>query len=190
MNCLRIDQIYSYIENELTDSENKKIKNHLATCKKCTRAVEERKRFLQAANTLPAVDPPPELRENIMAHIFPQKTQSWLPTAAIAFFVLTFTIIITFLASGQSLSQFFINFFYSLLDLGKNIVLICSKILKLGTIIIEVIPKLFGYLINSLTTVISFIPTETQIVFIIVTILLSITLLHGAKRLFSGGETL
>jgi len=58
MSCLRLDQIYLYLEGQLPASEIKELEKHLASCLKCQEAVEERKVLLQASQTLPLLETP------------------------------------------------------------------------------------------------------------------------------------
>jgi anti-sigma factor RsiW len=66
--CARRDDAGSYVLRALPDDEHARFEAHLATCAECRREVAD----LQiAADTLPLaavqVDPPPELRDRIMA---------------------------------------------------------------------------------------------------------------------------
>lgn len=60
MNCLRINQIYLYLEGELSPAENKSIEEHLSSCLICKKAVKERKLLLQASRSLPLWNTPPD----------------------------------------------------------------------------------------------------------------------------------
>lgn len=87
MNCLRINQIYLFLEKELSPSENKKIEEHLASCPKCKKAMEEREFLHQAAESLPLWQTPPDFTHQIMAAIFPEKIslRSWFTALAAGF---------------------------------------------------------------------------------------------------------
>lgn len=96
MKCLGIDQVYSYLEKELSSEENKKIEEHLATCLKCKKALEERSLLLQAADSLPLWQIPPDFTQQVMARVYPDKVtlRQWLTAVAVG----TSSIVATLLA--------------------------------------------------------------------------------------------
>ncbi len=51
MNCLFLDQVYLYLENELTHEESNSIAGHIASCEKCRNAVEDRRILMEAAES-------------------------------------------------------------------------------------------------------------------------------------------
>ena len=73
MTCLRIDQIYLYLEKELTPFENKKIEEHLYSCLKCKNEIEERKILLKASKSLPLWELPSNFSLHLMERLFPDK---------------------------------------------------------------------------------------------------------------------
>jgi hypothetical protein len=87
MSCLSIEQIYLYIEKELSLSENKKIEVHLAACRKCKKALEERRPLLQASANLPLWRTPPDFTQQVMDRIFPTRVSisAWLAAAYAGF---------------------------------------------------------------------------------------------------------
>jgi anti-sigma-K factor RskA len=66
--CNHRDDVGSYVLRALPDDEHERFEAHLATCESCRREVAD---LQVAADTLPLaavqVDPPPELRDRIMA---------------------------------------------------------------------------------------------------------------------------
>jgi anti-sigma factor RsiW len=85
MNCLRVDQIYLFLEGELSPKENQSIKAHLFSCEKCKKAVEDRKLLVEASQSLPAWEAPQELAHRILANIFPKRIalRDWVVTAVL-----------------------------------------------------------------------------------------------------------
>ncbi len=70
MTCLHIDQICLFIEKDLSLEEARKVERHLASCAKCRNAVDERRMLLQAAESLPVLQAPPDFPQQVMAKIF------------------------------------------------------------------------------------------------------------------------
>jgi predicted anti-sigma-YlaC factor YlaD len=69
MNCLRLEQIYLYIEGELEPAERRLVERHLDLCPGCRRAVEERTVLHEAALTLPPVEVPPDFSSRVLDRI-------------------------------------------------------------------------------------------------------------------------
>ena len=145
MKCLSIEKVYLYIEKELSEAENKKIEEHLTTCPKCQRALEERNLLLQAAESLPLWQPPPDFTQQVMAKIFPTKVpiSSWIKAISAGFTSIILALFIFLLASGQNLSGLLISFNQTLWNLIKNFALLFVKIFKLSTLLIKVIQQFF-----------------------------------------------
>lgn len=192
MKCLSIEKVYLYIEKELSEAENKKIEEHLTTCPKCQRALEERNLLLQAAESLPLWQPPPDFTQQVMAKIFPTKVpiSSWIKAISAGFTSIILALFIFLLASGQNLSGLLISFNQILWNLIKNFALLFVKIFKLSTLLIKVIQQFFGFLINGFTSLTAIISPQVQIIIIAISIIVILTLIFGIKRkLFIGERT-
>jgi predicted anti-sigma-YlaC factor YlaD len=83
MSCLRVSDIYAYLEGDLSPAERGVTERHLGSCPRCREAVEERKVFSAAASSLPDLDVPAHFRERVMAKIVPVRRR--LPVWLIAF---------------------------------------------------------------------------------------------------------
>jgi len=83
MSCLRVSDIYAYLEGDLPPVQRGTIEKHLGSCPRCREAVEERKLFSAAASGLPDLDVPPDFTERVMAKIVPVRRR--LPVWLIAF---------------------------------------------------------------------------------------------------------
>jgi len=66
MNCMDPDRIYLYLEEELSAQEKHLVEAHLLICDTCRRAVEERRFFLEAANSLPEAELPADFSRQVM----------------------------------------------------------------------------------------------------------------------------
>lgn len=190
MTCLRIDQIYLYLEKEFSPSENKKIEEHLASCLKCKNALEERKILLQASESLTLWETPPDFIRQVMAQIFPEKVtaRSWFITMAVGFSSIILMFLAFFLLSGQNLARLLINLSFSLLDLVRNISILFVKLFKLATLLVKIIVQFSRFLIEGFARLTTILSPEIQILLITLTLILSASLLYGMRRKFMTGE--
>jgi len=190
MSCLRIDQIYLFLEGELSPEENLAIKKHISSCTKCREAVEERRLFTQASQSLPVWETPPDFTQRILARIFPQKTslRQWFITAAIGLSSAVLAFFVIYLISGQNLAKLFINLNRSALSLFQNAVVILAKAAKLISSGIEVIFKILTVILKGLASLTSILNPELQIILIILAVVVSGFLLYGLKRKLLAGE--
>jgi len=190
MSCLRIDQIYLYIEGAISPEEIQAMKEHISSCIKCKRAVEEREFLVKASKSLPPIEIPSGFTERVLDQIFPRITslREWLTTASIGISSAILAFFAFYLLSGQNLAHLFINLNRMALNLFRNFIVVLAKAAKLISLIIKVFLKLGSMLVNGLTTLTTLLSPEIQIVLIVLTITLSALLLYGAKRKFSAGE--
>ena len=190
MRCLTLEQIYLYIEEELTGSENKKIEEHLIACPKCTKAFEERKLLHQAAEDLPLWQTPPDFTRQTMARIFPAKVslRAWLGAGATGFASTMLAFLFFWLATGHNISDLLIDFNHTLWNFVKNISLIFVKLFKLASIIIKLLQQFFGFLLKAVVWVTTLINPQIQIIIITIIIILTVSFAYGIKRKIHIGE--
>ena len=190
MRCLTLEQIYLYIEEELTTSENKKIEEHLIGCPKCTKAFEERKRLHQAAENLPLWQTPPDFTRQTMARIFPVKIslRAWLGAGAAGFASTMLAFLFFWLATGHNISDLLINLNHTLWNFVKNISLIFVKLFKLASLIVKLLQQSFGFLLKVASWVTTLINPQIQIIIIIIIIILTVSFFYGIKRKIHIGE--
>ena len=107
MNCLHLDQVYLYLEEELSPSEKSRVEEHLASCPKCQAAVEERRLLHQASDSLPLWEPPPDFTNQVMARLFPVRMsiRNWITVSVAGFSLTAFALFIYLILSGQSLAK-------------------------------------------------------------------------------------
>lgn len=190
MNCLLIEQIYLYLEKELSSPEKKKIEYHLTRCLKCRKALEERKILLQAAESLPSIEAPSDFTQRIMNRIFPAKVsiREWLLAFSLGFTIFLATSFIYLLASGQSLSSLFISLFHSRWNQGINISLIFAKLIKLISISLSTIRQILEALLHALSMLTTIISPEIKIIIITITLILTTFLIYGLRKKLAIGE--
>jgi hypothetical protein len=190
MNCLRIDQIYLFLEGELTSEENRSMQDHISSCEKCRKAVEERKLLVEASQSLPAWEIPQDFTRRVLERIFPKKItlRDWIVTVSTGLSSAVLAFFVVYLISGQNLADLFINLNRTFLNLFQNIIVVLVKTAKLISVGIQVILKIGALILKgfaSLTTVIS---PEIQIGLLALTVLIAALLLYGAKRKLFAGE--
>lgn len=190
MSCLRIDQIYLFLEGELSPGENLAVKKHVTSCTKCREAIEERSLLTQASQSLPVWETPPDFTQRILARIFPQKTslRQWFITAAIGLSSAGLAFFIIYLFSGQNLARFFINLNRSALSLFQNAVVILAKAAKFISSGIEVILSILNVILKGLASLTSILSPEFQIILIVLTVAVSVFLFYCLKRKLLAGE--
>lgn len=190
MNCLHIDQIYLYLEGELSPEDNRSIKDHLSVCDKCQKAVEERKLLLEASQSLPAWETPKDFTARVLAYIFPKRItlRDWIATAAIGLSSAVLAFFAVYLISGQNLADLFINLNRTALNLFRNIVVVLVKAAKLISVGIQLILKIISLLLSGLASFTTILSPELQIGLIVFTVIIAALLLFGAKRKFLAGE--
>ncbi len=190
MKCLNIEQIYLYIEKELSLGENKKIEEHLTICPKCKKALEERRLLLQATESLPLWQTPPDFTQQVMARIFPAKVslKAWLGAVSTGFVSLILALFIFFLATGQNLSSLALNFYDTILNLIRNFSPIFVKLIKLASLFLKILQQLAEYIIKGFTLLTTIISPEIQIIIITITIILIASSIYGIRKKLLVGE--
>jgi multisubunit Na+/H+ antiporter MnhF subunit len=190
MNCLRVDQIYLFLEGELSPKENRSIKAHLFSCEKCKKAVEDRKLLVEASQSLPAWKAPQELAHRVLANIFPKRIalRDWVVTAVLGLSSAVLAFFVVYLVSGQTLADLFINLNHTALNLFQNIVVLSVKAAKLISVGIQIILKIVSLIIKGLGSLTTILGPELQIGLILLTVIITALLLFGAKRKLLAGE--
>lgn len=190
MTCLRIDQIYLYLEKELTPSENKKIEEHLASCLKCKNAIDERKILLKASESLPLWELPSDFSRQVMSRIFPEKVslRTWATAAALGFSSFILILLAFFLLTGKNLADLFIDLGHAQLNPVRNLLILFVKLVKLASILVKVIVQFSRLLFEAFALLTTILNPETQIILILITVILSASLFYGVRRKFMTGE--
>ncbi len=178
MNCLSIERIYAYLEGELSSAENRDFEVHLDACPKCRDAFEERRRMLQAIESLPAFEVPPDFAEAVMDRISAPPAKSRVPfirwTAAALAGVLALIAVLSGIAlvTGQNLFQFFLGFNRGLWSFVQDATSALAKLAKFTVLFFKIIQQFFEELTESLRAITSWISPEAQVMFVCVSLLL------------------
>lgn len=190
MRCLSIEQIYLYLEKELSPAEEREINKHLAVCPKCKKAVDERRLLLQAAESLPLWKTPPDFTQQVMARIFPERASplAWFGAVASGFASMILAVVLFALVTGQSLSNLLFNIYHTGLDFVKNLSPLFAKTIKVASLLIKILQQLGELLIKSLTLLTTIISPQLQIILIAVAIIFIASSIYGIKRKLLIGE--
>ena len=190
MNCLRIDQVYLFLEGELSSEENRSIKDHISSCEKCRKAVEERKLLIEASQSLPAWEIPQDFTQRVLAHIFPKKItlRDLIVTASIGLSSAVLAFFVIYLISGHNLADVFINLNRTVLSLFQNIIVVLVKTAKLISVSIQVILKIVSLILKGFASLTTILSPELQIGLIALSAIFTALLLFGAKRKLLAGE--
>jgi hypothetical protein len=190
MSCLPVEQIYMYLEKQLSAPENKMIEKHVASCLRCQKVLEERKLLLQAVESLPSWQVPSNFARQVMENISPVKVSLWSWLSALAGGFLTFIVAFTLyiLATGQHVSSLFISLHQALWGQIKNSSLVFIKFFKVISAILSTVRQLLESLFKDLLQILTVIKPEVQILIIVTFILVSFLFIYGVRRKFSLGE--
>jgi len=189
MNCIRISDIYDYIEGSLAPERREELERHLVGCPKCRRAVEDRKSIAGAASSLPPFAVPDDFTDRVMARIAPAKVKSpaWLRILASASSLLALTVIIL-IASGKSVIEIALGASHSLWEYAKSAALLVAKAVTLLFLAGKTIRPLLDSLAKGLSLASSFVSPGLQIVLLGVMMALIISLALAARKKISLGD--
>ena len=153
MKCLRIEQIYDYLEGEVFPEKKLEIEKHISVCPKCFKIFMERKTLLEGIKEIHRIEPPSDFAEKIMDRILLPNI-SWLKVIIYSLgtsFVFSLLLIILIKTTDQSISSLFRGFIHFSLETLKYITIFFAKLIK----IINFILKISAQLIRELMTLIS-----------------------------------
>jgi len=172
MTHLSLEQLYAYLEGDLSAREKQDIEAHLSLCPDCRNAAEERRRIIQAVETLPALDVPPDFAKGIMNRIsmLPKKAKvtvfGWLAAGAAGFLAFTGALAVFVLVSGQSLSGLFIRLNHGIWSYIKDAASATAKIAKFLILAFKIAWEFLGGILEGLGKFASLISPEAQVIFI------------------------
>ena len=190
MNCLTVEEIYRYLENELREPERQAVEKHLSLCSRCSNAVEERDLINQAAESLPDLNLPPDFSRGVMNQLFPQKIslRGWLTALSGGVAAALLSLAAYFMINGYDSATTLINFYRTILDTFRNLSVMAAKFLKTTTLLFKVLAKIAGYGIKGLVGAANLLNTEMQLILIVLTFVFSMLLLIKVRHVLSKGE--
>lgn len=190
MSCLTVLQIYLYIEDELPIDERASIEEHLSSCASCKILLEDRKKMMQAVETLPPLDMPADFTQQVMAKVFPRVSpvRTWIAGLATGFSLMMFIILAVFLQSDIGFSGVFVRLNSNLWTFVKNLSVFTVKLFKITSVIFEILIQFFSFVLRTLASLTTLIRPEFQIFLVILTIILSISVLYKMRRKIWTGD--
>jgi len=190
MGCLTIAQIYLFIENELASDEIRKIQKHLSTCVKCRNAVEERRVLVQAADTLPQFELPPNFTEHVMAKIFPSRIplRVWIRASAGGLSAIIFAFFLFYVFSGKNLADLFISVNKFLLPVLRTLSTGVVKAFKLIWHLINIIAQFFDFVLKGFGKLTTILSPEVQIGIFALTLIASTLIFLTVRKKLMFGE--
>ena len=190
MSCLTVDQIYLYLEDELSVEERNYVEKHLATCESCKILFEDRKIMMSAVQSLPPLDMPADFTQQVMASVFPHRSpiKIWIAGLATGFSLMMVIFLAIFLQSDLSFSGTFVRLNSSLWALVKNLSVFTVKLIKITSVILEILVQFVSFLFKTLGNLTTLIRPEFQIFLIIFTIILSLSALFMMRRKIWTGD--
>ncbi len=163
MNCLSGEEIYLFLEEEISPSERIKIKEHLLTCDKCKEALEERRMFLEALKDIPLWETPPDFTIKTVERLFSRKNLFakgiWL---AVAGSVSIFIFLTLILNPVKYLSEILQNFTNLILNFTKGILVFLAKIIKMIIILSRTLFLIVNIIIKGFSKITTLITPEIQ----------------------------
>jgi len=184
MKCLDIDQIYLYLEGELSPEKTGSVQTHIAQCQKCSQAVQERSFLLDASESLPLMEIPADFAQQTMEMIRPEKDTIWslFFAAAIGFSSIVLTMFMYLLISGQNPASFFIRLSHTFLSSFKTLSVWLAKSVNLISIAFKVVWQIGSFLLSGISRLIQIMGTEFQIGLVILAFILYISLYFGIQK--------
>jgi hypothetical protein len=152
--------------------------------------LEERRQLNQAAQNLSAWPVPHDFARQIMARLFPERLslRRALWTGAAGTVGIVSALFLVFLLSGLSLLNFLMSLNQSILSGLRDLTLYGAKLIKLLTLLAKVFTRFSGFMWDSLARLSGLPSPQLQAGLIGITVLLTISLYFGVKRLFPVGE--
>jgi hypothetical protein len=189
MNCLRISDVYDYIEGILSLERNRELERHLDVCTKCRGAVEDRKLIAGAASNLPPLAVPDDFTDRVMARVWPAKVKSpaWLIILASASSLLALTVVIM-IASGRSVLEIISAASHSLWEYVKSAGLLLAKALTLLSLAGKAVRPLLESIAKGLSLANWLVSPALQFVLLGVMMALIISLAVAARKKISLGD--
>jgi hypothetical protein len=185
-----MNEIYLYLEKELSPAEYKRVEHHIEICSRCKKVVEEREHLLLAAESLHLWETPPDFTRQVMAKIFPERVpfRSWLVAMSVGLSSIVFILFSLFLFSGHNLAHVLINLHQTLIPHLRNISIFIVKLFKMASLALKVIFQLVNFLIKSIANLTTILSPEVQIILISLTFIISTLVFFGVRRKILTGE--
>ncbi len=190
MNCLKIGEIYDYLEGNLPPAQQAELERHLSACPRCEEAVVARRLIEQAASTLPDLELPPDFSRRVMATILHQEgpLPRWFAALVVGLSSLGLVCFLLAISGGgagltfvSGFLRFFLAYFQNATVFLAKVMILLSSAGKTLRLILSAMAKCFSLLHNLISP-------EVQAIILISAVALFITLYFGLKKKLLSGE--
>jgi hypothetical protein len=190
MSCLKVHQVYLYLEDELPSDERASVEKHISSCEPCKILLEDRKAMMHAVETLPHLVLPTDFTQKVMDKIFPRvsSVRVWVAGLATAFSLMMFLFLAIYLQSDFSLSGIFVHLNSGLWAFVKNLSVFTAKVFKIASVIFEMLVQFVSFVFKALASLTTLIRPEFQIFLITLTVIISISALYMMRRKIWTGD--
>jgi anti-sigma factor RsiW len=190
MSCLKVAEVYAYLEDDLLPEQRADIEKHLELCPKCSQAVEERRYLAEVASSLPALEVPDELARRIMAKISsrPPSLPVWLTAFIVGLSSLGLLCLLLILSGGKSAFAILAGFNHSILIYLKNSTVWLAKAMALLASAGKLIQTLALALFKGISLLTTLISPGIQALVLTMTLAILISLYLALKKKLLPGE--
>ncbi len=192
MSCLKVAEIYAYLEEDLLPEERAPIDEHLSSCAKCCQAVEERRYLIEAASSLPALEVPDDFARRVMAKILSPASSMpvWLTAFILALSSLGLLCLLLILSGGRSAIAILAGFNHSILIYLKNSTVWLAKVMTFLTSAGKVIQTLASTVFKGISLLTTLTSPGVQVLALAMILAAFISLyLAFRKKLLQGEKT-
>jgi anti-sigma factor RsiW len=189
MSCLKISDIYAYLEGDFSPGQRDQAEKHLSGCPRCRAALEERRLLGEAFASLPPLDLPANFSQRVMSTIPSARRllPSWLITLAAGSSAASLLFIL-FLRSGTDFLSFLSGIDNSLWGYAKSAAVFAVKAVTLVSAVVRALQPVGRALSNTLFQLASVISPAAQAAIVIASSAVLAALLYLIGKRFRLGE--
>jgi len=192
MSCLKNEEIYAFIEGELSERDGRRLEAHAAGCAGCGAALEDRRAFLAAAESLPSLNVPEGFAAGILRNLPPEsppfRIRLWLASMAAGIVAFSGTLAAIALLSGQNLGAYLAHLSQAGLGYFQDAATTAVKLMKYIFLFFKVTREFAAALFNVFKQVTAFIGPEAQASFLIAALFLLAAGVTLRRRRFASLE--
>jgi anti-sigma factor RsiW len=190
MSCLRIADIYAYLEGSFAAGRRGEIEKHLNVCPRCREAVADRKYFDEAASSLPDLDMPPDFTDQVMARISaaPRTARAWLVGLAAGISALALFLSLAAVLGGENLLTLLARLNHAVWGYAKDGTVLVAKLLAVLSLAGKVLNSLAAPVYKGLSLLADLIGPGGQALILTLMLAIFIALLYVLRRKSLTGE--
>lgn len=190
MSCLKIDEIYAYIDDELGARQRQDIKEHLGVCAKCREAVEKRRLIGEAASCLAPLEVPSDFAQQVMARIASKSfaLPVWLTAAVIGLSSLGLICLVLVASGGRNALTLLSYVHHSFWAAVKNMMVLTAKLMTALSLVGKAVGPLGRSALKGFSLLTTLISPELQILIITSTLITLTALFYALRKKILLGE--